>query len=67
MLNALRLIDGVPRQLFSDRTGLPFSSIDLVVNQLIHDGLLVNDPVRLAPTAKGALFLNDVVARFIRD
>jgi oxygen-independent coproporphyrinogen-3 oxidase len=67
MLNALRLIDGVPRQLFSDRTGLPFSTIEPVVNQLIHDGLLVNDPARLAPTAKGALFLNDVVARFMGD
>jgi oxygen-independent coproporphyrinogen-3 oxidase len=67
MLNALRLIDGVPRQLFSARTGLPFSAVEPVVSQLIHDDLLVNDPDLLAPTTKGALFLNDVVARFMKD
>jgi len=64
-LNALRLIDGVPRSLFTERTGLPFSVIAPTVTQLITEGLLVDDVTRLAPTQKGAWFLNDVVARFI--
>jgi putative oxygen-independent coproporphyrinogen III oxidase len=64
-LNALRLIDGVPRHLFTERTGLPFSAIEKTTHQLIKEGLLVDDVTRFAPTPKGALFLNDVVARFI--
>jgi putative oxygen-independent coproporphyrinogen III oxidase len=64
-LNALRLIAGVPRTLFGERTGLPLAVIDDVVKQLTEEGLLLDDPARLAPTQKGAWFLNDVVARFL--
>jgi len=67
MMNALRLIDGVPRALFSERTGLPFSIIASVVGQLCAERLLVDDAERLAPTARGALFLDDVVTRFVAD
>lgn len=66
-LNALRLVDGVPRSLFTERTGLAFSVIESTVNTLIKEGLLVDDVSRLAPTQKGAWFLNDVVVRFIAD
>jgi len=64
-LNALRLTEGVSRNLFTARTGLSFSVIEKTVHQLIKEGLLVDDVTRFAPTPKGALFLNDVVARFI--
>jgi putative oxygen-independent coproporphyrinogen III oxidase len=64
-LNALRLIDGVPRSLFTERTGLPFSLIEKTVHELINEGLLVSENSRFAPTQKGAWFLNDVVARFL--
>ena len=64
-LNALRLMEGVPRSLFTERTGLPFSVIEKTVQQLIKEGLLIDDPSRFAPTQKGAWFLNNVVAEFI--
>ena len=64
-LNALRLIEGVPRQLFTERSGLSFAHIENTVAELIREGLLVDDDARLAPTQKGAWFLNDVVTRFL--
>jgi len=66
-LNALRLIDGVPRTYFSERTGLSFSGIEKIVNQLIQEGLLADDAARLAPTQYGARFLNNVLERFMLD
>jgi len=67
MLNALRLMEGVPRELFAARTGLPLAGITQTVNQLIQDGLLKADTKQLVPTPRGALFLNDVVSRFMRQ
>lgn len=64
-LNALRLIDGVPREYFMQRTGLPFAVIENRVQQLQMDGLVAADETRLAPTAKGALFLNNILERFL--
>lgn len=66
-LNALRLISGVPRTLFSERTGLPFSRIEKTTNQLIKEGLLVDDAAYFAPTQKGSWFLNDVVTKFLQN
>ncbi|GAA0209315.1 radical SAM family heme chaperone HemW [Kangiella japonica] len=65
MLNALRLIDGVPVTLFSQYTGLPINHIREVLQEAVADGLLENDPARLQPTEKGALFLNELLERFI--
>jgi len=66
-LNALRLIEGVPRSLFCERTGLPLSVIEGTVNQLIQEGLLIDVAARFAPTQKGARFLNNVLERFMFD
>ena len=65
MLNALRLRQGVPAGLFTARTGLPWSGIEPTILQLVKEGLLEANPSRLQPTEKGALFLNDVIARFM--
>lgn len=65
MLNALRLIDGVPAALFCERTGLPLSTIETAILRLQGQGLLVNDPSLLAATPLGMRFLNSVIAEFL--
>ena len=65
MLNALRLRDGFPRALFSERTGLPASAIDAGVQQAVQRGLLSADLQRLQPTARGFDFLSDLQALFL--
>ncbi len=62
MLNALRLIDGVPTSLFSERTGVPLTNIAPILADLRTRGLLVANPTRIACTPTGLRFLNDVVA-----
>lgn len=65
MMNALRLVDGVPAERFSERTGLPLSSIASACAGARQAGLLDEDPGRLRPTAHGQLFLNDLLQRFL--
>jgi len=67
MLNALRLRDGVPAPLFTERTGLPLAAIDAVWNALCDQGLLAPDKHRLVASEKGFLFLNDVLTAFMPD
>ena len=64
MLNALRLIDGVPRRHFAEATGLSDAIIEERVRRLVGQGLLVADPTRLATTPLGLRFLDDVVGAF---
>jgi oxygen-independent coproporphyrinogen-3 oxidase len=65
MLNALRLVDGFEAELFSDRTGLPWQSIDATMTDLIRRGLILENGTRLQPSAEGLRFLNDVLLRFV--
>ena len=65
MLNALRLIDGVPLQDFSDRTGLPLTAISAQLRDAQQRGWLHHDPQQLHTTALGQRFLNDVIASFL--
>lgn len=65
MLNALRLREGFPRALFSERTGLPASAIDVAVAQAQQRGLLQADLQRLQPTPLGFDFLSDLQALFL--
>lgn len=64
MLNALRLVGGVPAEYFPARTGLPRETITPQLAALRARGLLVNDAQRIACTANGLRFLNDVVNAF---
>jgi len=66
MLNALRLTDGVPRNSFLERTGLPFSSIEPALAEAERRGLLQRDDPGLVPTELGRRFLSDLQALFIR-
>jgi oxygen-independent coproporphyrinogen-3 oxidase len=65
MLNALRLIDGVPMADFSARTGLPAATIAQGLATGVARGWLVDDPAALRTTALGQRFLNDVIEAFM--
>ena len=65
MLNALRLKDGVPIAQFLERTGLPGSAISAGLAQGVARGLLVDDPARIQPTARGFDFLSDLQQLFL--
>ncbi|TCB25931.1 radical SAM family heme chaperone HemW [Acinetobacter sp. ANC 4633] len=65
MMNALRLNEGVPSEFYQQRTGLPFSSVAVSVDNLQQQQLLIEDVERLACTEKGHLFLNSVLEEFL--
>jgi oxygen-independent coproporphyrinogen-3 oxidase len=65
MMNALRLCDGVPTTLFSERTGLPITAAQTALDEAEQRGLLTRDHLRLAPTATGQRFLNDLLGLFL--
>ena len=65
MMNALRLTEGVPATLFEQRTGLALASIEEACAAARGAGLLDTDPQRLKPTARGQLFLNDLLQHFL--
>lgn len=65
MLNALRLSAGVPKELFSERTGLMLDAIESVWQDLVQRNLLMDNNERLVTSEKGFLFLNDVITAFM--
>ena len=65
MLNALRLIDGVPITDFTARTGLSLDSIAAPLAEGRRRGWLRDDPQRLHTSVLGQRFLNDVIASFL--
>ncbi len=67
MMNALRLIEGVPTALFEERTGLPLIVCTAALERARAQGLLERDANRLRPTLPGQHFLNDLLALFLPD
>ena len=65
MLNALRLHNGVSWELFESRTGLCYENITIQVNKLVKQGLLVDDPEQLQPTALGSRYMNQILRAFL--
>jgi oxygen-independent coproporphyrinogen-3 oxidase len=65
MLNALRLIDGVPMADFAERTGLPAERIAEALAHARRQGWLTDTPDRLHTTPLGQRFLNDVISAFL--
>lgn len=65
MMNALRLNQGVPSEIYAVRTGFPLESIAAVLTELKNKKLLVDDPQRIACTPHGHLFLNSVLEAFL--
>jgi oxygen-independent coproporphyrinogen-3 oxidase len=65
MLNSLRLVDGVPRTFFAERTGLPATMIEKPLRAGQAKGLLEPGDERIRPTRHGRLFLNDLTELFL--
>ena len=65
MLNALRLKDGFGLTQFTERTGLPLSSIQAALEMAERKGLLERDFSRVRATVRGFDFLNDLQALFL--
>ncbi|WP_374486890.1 radical SAM family heme chaperone HemW [Zoogloea sp.] len=65
MMNALRLNKGVPRRLFSERTGLPFEAAEEGLLKARQQGLIEIDDETLRPSAKGRHFLNELLMLFL--
>lgn len=65
MLNVLRLREGVPTAYFSERTGLALTAITSQLQRASEKWLLTSDPARIAPSALGWRFLNDLQSMFL--
>ena len=65
MLNALRLHEGFALADFEVRTGLPRARIAAALEQARANGWLQVDDIRVAPTALGRRFANDVISLFL--
>jgi oxygen-independent coproporphyrinogen-3 oxidase len=63
-LNALRLTEGFPRDLFTRTTGVPWSRISDIARIAEEDGLIQVLAERIEPTALGRRFVDDLVERF---
>lgn len=64
MMNALRLIEGVPRADFVERTGVPLHAIHTALESATQRKLMSNDISRLQATPLGIRFLNQLLALF---
>jgi len=67
MMNALRLTNGFPLRLFTERTGLPLTTIEKSALAARREGLLETVEDTLRPTKQGQRFLNQLLARFLAD
>ena len=65
LMNVLRLTDGGPSLMFTQRTGLSLDLLATGRRDAEARGLLDPDPQRLVATAKGQLFLNDLLQLFL--
>ena len=65
LMNALRLVDGVPSAWSRERTGQPLDSIAPLLDKAVQRGLLEPWQQQLRPTEQGRLFLNYLLEMFL--
>ena len=65
MMNALRLPAGFPVALFEERAGMPLTAVLRRLDEAERRGLIARDHERVAPTALGLRFLNDLLQLFL--
>ena len=65
MMNALRLIDGVPSAFLPERTGINAAQISRAIQTAQQKGLLDGNPLYFRPTPLGQRFLNDLIELFL--
>jgi putative oxygen-independent coproporphyrinogen III oxidase len=66
VMNALRLTEGVPTQLFSNRTGLPLRIAEKELLLAEEQGLIEWQHNELKPTSKGVRYLNELLELFVK-
>lgn len=64
MMNTMRLNNGVPKQFFSERTGVSVATIQGALDRLQELGLMEQESSNLVPTEKGHKFLNNLLEVF---
>jgi oxygen-independent coproporphyrinogen-3 oxidase len=67
MLNALRLREGFELSSYTERTGLPISSIQKALQTAESKGLIGRDGDWVVPTERGFDFLSELQALFLSD
>ena len=67
MMNALRLKEGIPRELFFQSTGLLIEQISKQIKKACDEGLLVDNGKQIAPTEQGYRFLNQLLEHFMPE
>ena len=65
MMNALRLTNGFETKLFTERTGMPWQAISMVVAEALNKGLITQDLIWLQPTLLGQRYLNNLLELFL--
>lgn len=65
MMNAMRLTDGVPLDLFQQRTGLPFLTLQRSIKEAQAKALLHVSDQKMQPTHLGKRFLNELLTIFL--
>lgn len=64
MMNSLRLVQGIPRRYFSERTEITDVSLNDPLAALIAKGLMTDNALQLQATPLGLRFLNNVLEYF---
>jgi oxygen-independent coproporphyrinogen-3 oxidase len=65
IMNALRLIEGVPISLFQQRTGLNIHTLEAAIKKAQSKGLLKINNGNMQPTLLGQRFLNELLELFL--
>ena len=65
LMNGLRLREGFPPMLFSERTGLPISHLEPELSACLEEGLLAQDGTNIRCSDTGYNFLDTVLQRFL--
>lgn len=65
LMNALRLVEGVPSAWYQQRTGQSLEAIAPLLDRAVQRGLLEPWQRQLRPTEQGRLFLNDLLEMFL--
>lgn len=66
MLNALRLLEGVPEAWFAERCGRPVADMQRPLSRAVDMGLLDATPGVFKPTPKGIQFQNTLLELFLK-
>ena len=64
-MNALRLREGFPASLWTERTGLAISALEPELSRCCADGLLEQQAGQIRCTPTGFNFLDTVLQRFL--